>query len=134
MFHMFKNFIQGLFFSRNPEDYKQVIVVRTDLKMRRGKEIAQGAHASMLSLISHRYDFRIRRWLKGPFTKIAVCIESEEALQELIQKARLEHYIVAPIVDSGKTEFKGIPTLTCAAFGPDSKERMDALTGHLKLR
>ncbi len=26
---------------------KQVIVIRRDLKMRRGKEIAQGAHASM---------------------------------------------------------------------------------------
>ena len=29
---------------------KQVIVIRRDLKMRRGKEIAQGAHASMLWL------------------------------------------------------------------------------------
>ena len=29
-----------------PEDVKQVIVIRRDLKMRRGKEIAQGAHAS----------------------------------------------------------------------------------------
>jgi len=29
---------------------KQVIVIRRDLKMRRGKEIAQGAHASMMFL------------------------------------------------------------------------------------
>jgi peptidyl-tRNA hydrolase len=29
-----------------PDDVKQVIVIRRDLKMRRGKEIAQGAHAS----------------------------------------------------------------------------------------
>jgi peptidyl-tRNA hydrolase len=29
---------------------KQVIVMRKDLKMRRGKEIAQGAHASMAFL------------------------------------------------------------------------------------
>lgn len=134
MFQMLKNFIQGIFSSHKPKDYKQVIVVRTDLKMRRGKEIAQGAHASMLSLVTHKHDHRMKRWLKGPFTKIAVCIESEEELHALIQKANLEHYIVAPIVDSGKTEFKGLPTLTCAAFGPDTKERMDALTGHLKLR
>jgi len=29
---------------------KQVIVIRKDLKMRRGKEIAQGAHASIAFL------------------------------------------------------------------------------------
>jgi PTH2 family peptidyl-tRNA hydrolase len=32
--------------TREP-DIKQVIVIRKDLKMRRGKEIAQGAHAAM---------------------------------------------------------------------------------------
>lgn len=31
---------------------KQVIVIRRDLKMRRGKEIAQGSHASM-AFMSH---------------------------------------------------------------------------------
>jgi PTH2 family peptidyl-tRNA hydrolase len=29
---------------------KQVIVMRADLKMRRGKEIAQGSHASLMFL------------------------------------------------------------------------------------
>ena len=31
---------------------KQVILIRKDLKMRRGKEIAQGSHASMEFLVS----------------------------------------------------------------------------------
>lgn len=30
---------------------KQVIVMRKDLNMRRGKQIAQGAHASMAALL-----------------------------------------------------------------------------------
>ena len=34
-----------------PEDPKQWIVMRTDLKMRKGKMIAQGAHASMKVLL-----------------------------------------------------------------------------------
>ncbi len=38
---------------------KQVIVIRKDLKMRRGKEIAQGSHASMEFLVD-----QIRRRLQ----------------------------------------------------------------------
>lgn len=44
---------------------KQVIVIRKDLKMRRGKEIAQGAHASMAWLVKRivdRDDHQTRTW------------------------------------------------------------------------
>jgi peptidyl-tRNA hydrolase len=40
---------------------------------------------------------------------------------------------VYQIVDNGLTEFKGMKTLTCAAFGPDYAEVLDEITGHLKL-
>ena len=60
--------------SRYEGKLKQVIVLRTDLKMRRGKEIAQGSHASMAGYLANRRDPFMRMWLDGAFAKIAVRI------------------------------------------------------------
>ena len=59
---------------------KQVIVMRHDLKMRRGKQIAQGAHASMSFLcrrLQNAGSFSLdefpedqQLWLRGSFAKI----------------------------------------------------------------
>jgi peptidyl-tRNA hydrolase, PTH2 family len=75
----------------------------------------------------------MRSWLSGSFTKIVVGIDSEDALQDLILLAELRGIDVYPIVDLGKTEFNGVKTLTCAAFGPCDADILDQLTGSLKL-
>lgn len=118
---------------------KQVIVMRRDLGMRRGKEIAQGAHASMMWL-SHRirrpgYTFTEaeRLWLDGPFTKVCVRVDSEEELLGVVRAAREAGVTVHLCVDAGRTEFHGVPTPTRCAVGPDYPERIDPITGHLKL-
>jgi PTH2 family peptidyl-tRNA hydrolase len=104
---------------------KQVIVMRRDLGMRRGKEIAQGAHASMIWLsLSIRqpgltFTEAERRWLDGAFTKVCVRADSEEELLAIVAKAREASVLVQLGVDAGKTEFHGVPTPTCCAFGPD---------------
>jgi PTH2 family peptidyl-tRNA hydrolase len=65
---------------------KQVIVMRRDLGMRRGKEIAQGAHASMIWLSlrirepGYGFTEAERTWLDGSFTKVCVRVDSEEEL------------------------------------------------------
>ena len=41
--------------------------------------------------------------------------------------------LVQLCVDAGRTEFHGVPTATCCAIGPDWPERIDPITGHLKL-
>jgi PTH2 family peptidyl-tRNA hydrolase len=107
--------------------------MRKDLKMGRGKEIAQGAHASMKATIENMDDVRVKAWLDGLFTKIAVGVSSEDELLELYNKAKDAGLIVALIVDSGLTVFKGVPTVTCIAIGPDAPERLQPVTGHLKL-
>src|SRR3954463_9643328 len=87
---------------------KQVIVMRRDLGMRRGKEIAQGAHASMIWLA-----LRIRRpgslfteaerqWLDGPFTKICVRADSEEELLGVVEAAKDAGVLVQLVIDAGK--------------------------------
>ncbi len=122
---------------------KQVIVMRHDLKMRRGKQIAQGAHASM-SFICRRLqtngsvsfdDFTTaqRAWLTGAFAKVCCRVDSEEELMAIHDKATEIGLEVHLITDSGKTEFHGQPTRTCLAIGPDEADKIDEITGHLQL-
>lgn len=122
---------------------KQVIVMRHDLGMRRGKQIAQGAHASM-SFICRRLqdcgalslnDFSDveQAWLTGSFAKVCCRVDSEQKLLEILDKAKATGLEVHLITDSGKTEFHGEPTRTCIAIGPDDAEKIDAVTGHLSL-
>jgi PTH2 family peptidyl-tRNA hydrolase len=139
----------GVMFLDNLEDamsdVKQVIVVRKDLNMRKGKIAAQVAHAAMKFLVDNNEAQRgdeitvkltpeEASWLlSGSFTKIVVGIDSEEALRDLVFQAELADIEVHPIIDAGRTEFDGVPTLTCAAFGPCKAEELDRLTGNLKL-
>ncbi len=96
---------------------KQVIVIRKDLKMRRGKEIAQGAHASIAFLTNKFRDnefvvlhWKEKEWIFGIFKKICVTVNSEEELLEIHKKAEEAGLISSLIQDSGKTEFDGVPT------------------------
>jgi PTH2 family peptidyl-tRNA hydrolase len=121
---------------------KQVIVIRRDLNMRRGKEIAQGSHASIMWL-SDRLRRHLYRnvllskeemeWLNGTFTKVTLQVDTEEALLEIFFKAKVAGLTVSIVTDSGKTEFDGVPTKTCIAIGPNKADEIDKITGHLKL-
>ncbi len=119
--------------------YKQVIVIRKDLKMRRGKEIAQGCHASLGAILALGKtelgfeDPRAKPWLEGSFKKVCVVVQSEEELFDIVGKARANGLINCLIQDSGATEFGGVPTYTCAAIGPDTEENINVVTGELKL-
>ena len=124
---------------------KQMLVLRKDLNMRKGKMIAQGAHASMAAILNwmdqghgHGHailspDDRVKIWLSSPFTKICVSVDSEEELLDIYQKALNASMLCSLIKDDGTTEFKGIPTNTAVAVGPDTDEKLDPITGHLKL-
>ena len=121
---------------------KQIIVIRKDLKMRRGKEIAQGCHASM-AFLTRREGFDGQRpkslskaqqeWLQESYKKVCVVVETEEALLDLEQKAIAAGLECHVITDSGATEFHGVPTKTCLAIGPDYDEKIDPITKDLKL-
>jgi PTH2 family peptidyl-tRNA hydrolase len=114
-------------------EYKQIIVLRKDLGMRKGKMVAQGAHASLKAVLGRMDDPRVKGWLAGPFAKVAVSVDSEEEFDELQKKALQVGLICEEIVDAGRTEFHGVPTKTALAIGPDKVENLDPITGHLKL-
>lgn len=141
---------------------KQVIVIRTDLrtsnghKVRTGKLIAQGAHASMKAILDSMVDdlvydspmqngwvpvkhlwlnkgTAIEDWINGTFTKICVSVDSEAELFDIVNRAQSAGLPCALITDSGLTEFNGVPTRTCCAIGPAWSDEIDKITGHLKL-
>lgn len=126
---------------------KQVIVIRRDLKMRRGKEIAQGAHASMAWLrqriMPHltpagradqvQISAAERAWLELSMRKVTVKVGSETELLDVYDKALGAGLVAHIITDRGLTEFGGTPTRTCLAVGPDYDDLIDPVTGDLEL-
>jgi PTH2 family peptidyl-tRNA hydrolase len=113
--------------------YKQVIVMRNDLNMRKGKMIAQGAHASLAAMLNDMESPEVKGWLAGPFAKVCVQVSSEEELLDVYYFAREAGLLCSLITDSGRTEFNGVPTRTCIAVGPGLIEDVDKVTGKLKL-
>jgi PTH2 family peptidyl-tRNA hydrolase len=140
---------------------KQVILMRTDLrnglgqKVRSGKLMAQAAHASMIWLskriqhvmreeehlggstlgrIEEKLELSVPElsWMRGSFAKIVVGVDSMEALNDLVAKAKWIGVAAEVVTDAGMTEFDGVPTVTCAAIGPGPSHIIDNITGHLK--
>lgn len=141
---------------------KQMIVMRRDLKMRKGKIAAQAGHACVeatlmaLAREGRLDEVRVLRdedgapswvaldhpesdhtqlsdWFDAGVAKVCVYVDSEEKLLDLAAKGRELGFIVALIRDAGFTEFHGEPTYTCLAFEPLSAEEIDPLTGKLPL-
>ena len=131
----------------DPASVKQVIVIRRDLHMRRGKEIAQGSHASSAWLA---YDVAAHldpvtgastvvldpvamAWITGSFRKITLQVQSEDELVALHNEALARGLRSHLIKDSGRTEFGGVPTITALGIGPDLAASIDEVTGHLAI-
>jgi peptidyl-tRNA hydrolase len=72
-------------------------------------------------------------WIRSSFKKVTLQVNSEEELLEIERKAKEAGLEVHVITDSGLTEFNGVPTKTCLAIGPDEEDKINAVTGHLKL-
>lgn len=137
-----------------PNEPKQIIVMRKDLrnidgqKIRTGKQIAQGAHASLKAILNMGSiqetndgpsvvipitNKALHDWVLGRYTKVCVYVESEEELLNVYESAADAGLICALIKDAGLTEFGGIPTHTCCAIGPAYPDELVGITDHLKL-
>lgn len=140
---------------------KQVIVMRAKFpdgkggtfSLRKGKSIAQGSHASMMwltnrirepkglwrKLLNWLFGLRVKlsseeaEWVNGTFTKVTLQVDTEEELKAVYEKAIAQKLMTYMVVDSGKTEFGGVPTITAIAIGPNKAEDIDVVTSNLKL-
>lgn len=112
-------------------EYKQVILVRADLKLTRGKAGAQIAHASVESVLrSHKDD--IAKWQSQGMKKIILKVQDEKELLEYKQRAEDAGLVAALITDAGHTHLPP-GTVTCLGIGPDKAEKIDKVTGTLSL-
>ncbi|MEM2115794.1 MAG: peptidyl-tRNA hydrolase Pth2 [Candidatus Woesearchaeota archaeon] len=111
-----------------------VIAVRKDLKLPKGKMAAQVAHAAVeLVLKTLKYEPELlKEWQEAGSKKVVVEVNSEEELWKLKEIAESEGIISTVVHDAGKTVVKE-GTVTCIGFGPDKEERIDKITGNLKL-
>lgn len=117
--------------SEEPKYFKQVIAVRKDLGMRKGKMIAQGAHAAITA--AERADETEREmWYLTGQTKIVVGIEGGESLSKLYKDANGDDLPASLIRDEGRTELEP-ETRTAVAIGPAEADEVDRHTGELDL-
>jgi PTH2 family peptidyl-tRNA hydrolase len=111
---------------------KLALVVRTDLGMTRGKIAAQAAHAAVAAALSAlgRPDFNA--WAADGQPKVALRVGSLDELAAVCEAALRAGLPVEVIRDAGRTQVEpGTPT--CCAIGPAPDERVDAVTGELRL-
>lgn len=110
---------------------KQAIVVRSDLKMGKGKIAAQCCHAAIGSYERTDKD-KIRKWENEASAKVVLKVPSLEDLFELKEIAKRNNVSNCLITDAGRTQ---VPesTITCLGIGPDEDEIIDKITGDLKL-
>ena len=114
-------------------EFKQVIVVRTDLKMGKGKIAAQSAHASVEALLKtqQKHFEWSEEWLQKGMQKVVLKVSSQKELVELFEKVKKE--LPASLIhDAGRTQVeKG--SITCIGIGPAPESKIDKYTKELKL-
>ncbi len=112
-------------------EFKQVILVRMDLKLPSGKLAVQVAHASVEAV--HRSDKNIiKHWRSLGMKKVALKVATLEELYFYEQEAKKIGLTTAIITDAGKTVVAP-GTTTCVAIGPDVEDKIDKITGQLKM-
>ncbi|MCF7866928.1 peptidyl-tRNA hydrolase Pth2 [Candidatus Woesearchaeota archaeon] len=112
-------------------ELKQVIIVRNDLKMPKGKLAAQVAHGSVQAMM-HSDKKIVEIWSKQGMKKSVLKVDSEKELRTLLITAKNEGLACGLINDAGRTCLAP-GTTTVLGIGPDEEEKIDKVTGHLKL-
>ncbi|MBI2546347.1 peptidyl-tRNA hydrolase [Candidatus Woesearchaeota archaeon] len=112
-------------------NYKQVILVREDLKLPKGKLSAQVAHASVDAMLKTPKKI-IDAWRAEGMGKIVLKVKDEAELRRYRQLAEQKGLVTALITDAGKTVLAP-GTVTCLGIGPDDESIIDKVTGNLKM-
>jgi peptidyl-tRNA hydrolase, PTH2 family len=110
---------------------KQVILVRQDLKLPKGKLAAQVAHAAVHAYRKASF-IKKRIWLSLGMKKVVLKVKDLDELRIYIKKAKDKGLKTSLIADAGKTVVEP-GTITCLGIGPDEDEKINEITGELKI-
>jgi peptidyl-tRNA hydrolase, PTH2 family len=111
--------------------YKQVILVREDLKLPKGKLAAQSSHASVDATLKSDKKM-ISDWKQTGAKKVILKVNDEKDLLKYKQIAEDNDLKTALIKDAGHTVLEP-GTITCLGIGPDDEEKIDSVTGKLAM-
>ncbi len=111
--------------------YKQVILIRQDLELPKGKLGVQSAHAAVECVLKSD-DKMIKAWRNEGMKKVLIKVANEKELYKYMQMAKDSRLITCIITDAGKTVVES-GTVTCGAIGPDKEDKIDEITGKLRL-
>ena len=110
---------------------KQVILVRQDLKLPKGKMAAQVAHASTTAVLkTHKDD--LKKWQATGMKKVVLKVNDMKELIKYKNLAEDAGIVTALITDAGRTVIEP-GTTTCLGIAPDKEEKIDKVTGKLKM-
>ena len=117
------------------------MVVRTDIKMGKGKIAAQCCHAA-IGAYKQADKAKIRKWENEAYAKVVLKAPSLQDLYNLRELARahgVAYYLVTDagrayylVTDAGRTQLPK-STVTVLGLGPDEDDVLDKITGDLKL-
>jgi len=110
---------------------KQAIIVNQSLRLPKGKLAAQAAHAAVGAFLEAGAEAQ-QTWLDEGMPKVVLAVSGAEDIRRLEQQAAEAGIPACLIEDAGRTV---VPegTITCLGLGPVEDERLDRLTGALKL-
>lgn len=114
-------------------EIKQVIVIRTDLDMGKGKIAAQVGHACVLGAehVRKSHPEWFKKWWEGQ-EKIVLKVSSIKELLEVKRHAIDLDLPWSEVTDAGHTQIAP-GTVTCISIGPAPENLIDKITGDLKL-
>lgn len=114
--------------------YKQIIVIRADLQLGKGKIGAQCSHASLAAYekVRKHHSEISKEWGNHGMMKVVLKVQSEKELLEYFQRAKDVGIPCELIRDAGHTQIDP-GTITCFGAGPWSEEELDEIFGKLKL-
>ncbi len=116
------------------EEIKQVILVRSDLDMGKGKMAAQVAHASIMSYLEAVNTDKeiVREWLLAGQKKIVLKVPDDKVIEKLYKAFKFKKIPCAIVNDAGLTQLPP-GTITTMGVGPWKKSEIDFFTSALKL-
>ena len=111
--------------------YKQVILVREDLKLPKGKLASQCSHASVDATLKSDKKI-VEMWKKEGAKKVILKVKDEKELFKYKEMAEDLGLKTALITDAGHTVLEP-GTITCLGIGPDEEGKIDKVSGKLRM-